>query len=91
MAHRPSEELQALKSIHPRIKLGIGVIDIKINHVERPEEIARRIETAEKILGLGRVGWVHPDCGFWMLKRSVVDAKIAALVKGRDLYLGRAS
>jgi len=91
MAHRPSEELQALKSIHPRIKLGIGVIDIKNNHVERPEEIARRIETAEKILGSGRVGWVHPDCGFWMLKRSVVDAKIAALVKGRDLYLGRAS
>ena len=31
-------------------------------------------------LGPGRVGWVHPDCGFWMLKRSVADRKIAALV-----------
>jgi 5-methyltetrahydropteroyltriglutamate--homocysteine methyltransferase len=91
MAHRPNEELQALKSIHPRIKLGIGVIDIKINHVETPEEIARRIENAEKVLGPGRVGWVHPDCGFWMLKRPVVDAKIVALVKGRDLYLGKTS
>jgi len=89
MAHRPSEELQALKSIHPRMKLGIGVIDIKINHVETPEEIARRIESAESILGPGRVGWVHPDCGFWMLKRPVVDAKIAALVKGRDSPLGK--
>ena len=39
-------------------------------------------------LGEGRVGWAHPDCGFWMLKRSIVDRKIAALVKGRDLYLG---
>jgi 5-methyltetrahydropteroyltriglutamate--homocysteine methyltransferase len=39
----------------------------------------------------------HPDtngmieyfiCGFWMLKRSVADRKIEALVKGRDRYLG---
>ncbi|HEV2495064.1 MAG TPA: cobalamin-independent methionine synthase II family protein [Terriglobia bacterium] len=90
-AHRPTQELQALKGIDPRIKLGVGVIDIKINHVETPEEIARRIDAAEKILGPSRVGWVHPDCGFWMLKRPVVDAKIAALVKGRDLYLGSVS
>ena len=39
-------------------------------------------------LGRGRVGWIHPDCGFWMLKRSVADRKIAALAAGRDLYLG---
>ena len=52
-------------------------------------EIARRIEAAEKKLGAGRVKFIHPDCGFWMLKRSVADRKIAALVKGRDLYLGR--
>jgi len=69
--------------------LGIGVVDVKINHVETAEEIARRLETAEKTLGAGRVGWIHPDCGFWMLKRSVADRKIAALVAGRDLYLGR--
>ena len=72
----------------PRIRLGIGVVDVKVNHVETAEEIARRIECAEKVAGPGRVGWVHPDCGFWMLKRSVADRKIAALVKGRDLYLG---
>ena len=70
-----------------RIKLGIGVIDIKDNHVERPEEIARRIEAVDRAVGPGRVGWIHPDCGFWMLKRSVADRKIAALAPGRDLYL----
>ena len=48
------------------------------------------MERAESVLGPGRVGWVHPDCGFWMLKRSVADRKIAALAQGRDLYLGRA-
>ncbi len=89
LAHRPAEDLNALRDVDHRIKLGIGVIDIKINHVESPDEIARRIETAEKVLGPGRVGWVHPDCGFWMLNRSVADRKIAALVQGRDRYLGK--
>ncbi len=89
MAHRPEADLLAMKELDPRIRLGIGVIDVKVNHVETAEEVARRIERAELHLGQGRVGWVHPDCGFWMLKRSVVDRKIEALVKGRDLYLGR--
>ena len=41
-----------------------------------------------KLIGPERIGWVHPDCGFWMLKRSVADRKIDSLVKGRDLYHG---
>ena len=77
------EELDA------RIGIGVGVVDIKVNHVETPDEIAGALERAERALGPGRVRYVHPDCGFWMLKRSVADRKIAALVKGRDLYLGR--
>jgi 5-methyltetrahydropteroyltriglutamate--homocysteine methyltransferase len=88
LACRPEEDLDALKDVDPKIKLGIGVIEVKVNHVESAEEVAARIEIAEKRLGAGRVGWVHPDCGFWMLKRSVADRKIAALVKGRNLYLG---
>ena len=82
MAHRPSDDLAALSAVDPRIRLGIGVVDVKVNHVETPEEIARRIECAARIAGPDRIGWVHPDCGFWMLKRSVADRKIAALVAG---------
>ncbi|HEY2342531.1 MAG TPA: methionine synthase [Chthoniobacteraceae bacterium] len=89
IAHRPSSDLEALREVDPRISLGIGVIDVKVNHLETADEVARRLEDAERILGAGRVGWAHPDCGFWMLKRSVVDRKIAALVAGRDKYLGR--
>ena len=89
MAHRPEEDLAAVREVDSRIRLGIGVIDVKVNHIETAEEVARRIENAERKLGAGRVGWVHPDCGFWMLTRSVVDRKIEALVKGRDLYFGR--
>jgi 5-methyltetrahydropteroyltriglutamate--homocysteine methyltransferase len=88
LAHRPQEDLEALKDVDPRIRLGIGVVDVKVNHIESAEEIARRIEQAEAVMGRGRIGWIHPDCGFWMLKRSVADRKIAALARGRDLYLG---
>lgn len=88
MAHRERHELEALRDIDARIRLGIGVVDVKVNHVETPEEVAYGLERAENAIGRGRIGWIHPDCGFWMLHRSVADRKIAALAKGRDLYLG---
>jgi 5-methyltetrahydropteroyltriglutamate--homocysteine methyltransferase len=88
LAHRPASDLDALREIDPSIGIGLGVIDIKRNHIETSDEIARAIESAEKTLGEGRVRYVHPDCGFWMLQRSVADRKIQSLVAGRDLYLG---
>ena len=88
LQHRPDEDLEALKDVSSDITLGIGVIDVKVNYIETPDEVAKSIQKAEKVLGEGCVGWVHPDCGFWMLKRSVVDRKIESLVKGRDKYIG---
>jgi 5-methyltetrahydropteroyltriglutamate--homocysteine methyltransferase len=88
LAFRPEDDLKALAQINQRIDLGIGVIDVKVNHIETPDQVANRIEKAEKKLGEGRIKWIHPDCGFWMLKRSIADRKMEALVKGRDKYLG---
>jgi 5-methyltetrahydropteroyltriglutamate--homocysteine methyltransferase len=87
-ARRGYNELEALKELRPEITLGVGVVDIKDNQVETPEEIARRIEHAVQVLGAARIKWVHPDCGFWMLPRSVADRKMHALVQGRDKYCG---
>jgi 5-methyltetrahydropteroyltriglutamate--homocysteine methyltransferase len=88
-AFRGYEELAHFKEmLEPKIAIGLGVIDIKVNTVETPEIVARRIESAAKIVGAERIKWVHPDCGFWMNKRSIADRKMEALVKGRDLYLG---
>ena len=88
LAHRPDDDLEALRDVDERIELGLGVVDVKVNHIETADEIASRIEQAESTLGEGRVRWIHPDCGFWMLKRSVADRKIASLAAGRDKYLG---
>jgi 5-methyltetrahydropteroyltriglutamate--homocysteine methyltransferase len=88
LAHRPPSDLEALRELDRRIGIGVGVVDIKVNHVETRDEVATALERAEQTLGPGRIRYAHPDCGFWMLKRSVADRKIAALVEGRDLYLG---
>lgn len=88
-AHRPVEELAAFRNLRPEIGMGLGVVDIKRTDVESADDIARAIERAEKAIGPGRVRYIHPDCGFWMLKRSIADAKIRALVLGRDRFEGR--
>ncbi|HUF09202.1 MAG TPA: hypothetical protein VMO47_07780, partial [Rhodothermales bacterium] len=88
-AFRGYEELEYLKELRPEIGVGLGVIDIKTTVVESPERVARRIEDAAKVLGEDRIKYVHPDCGFWMLKRSIADRKMKALVEGRDLFEGR--
>lgn len=89
LARRPKVEIELLKDVKPEIGLGVGVIDIKDNEIETPEKVARRIERICEVVSPERVAYVHPDCGFWMLPRSVADGKIEALVKGRDQFLGR--
>jgi 5-methyltetrahydropteroyltriglutamate--homocysteine methyltransferase len=90
-ARRPADELAVFKQLRPEIGLGLGVIDIKATVIESPDSIARAIERAENLLGPGRVRYVHPDCGFWMLKRNIADGKIRALVEGRNRYEGLVS
>jgi 5-methyltetrahydropteroyltriglutamate--homocysteine methyltransferase len=89
IARRPAAELAILKDVKPELGLGIGVIDIKDNEVESPELVAERIEQAANELGAERIHYVHPDCGFWMLPRSVSDGKMQSLVRGRNLFEGR--
>ena len=88
-AHRPPEELAVFRDLRRGIGFGLGVVDIKRTEIESPDQVARAIESAEKTLGRGRVKYIHPDCGFWMLPRNVADGKIRALAAGRDLFEGR--
>jgi 5-methyltetrahydropteroyltriglutamate--homocysteine methyltransferase len=81
--------LPLLKDVDPKKGIGLSVVDIKDNEVESAELIASRIENAARILGEDRIHYVHPDCGFWMLQRSVADRKMQALAAGRDLFYGR--
>jgi 5-methyltetrahydropteroyltriglutamate--homocysteine methyltransferase len=89
-ARRGYGEIDAMRELDRRIGLGVGVVDVKDNEVESGELIARRLDQVTKALGPGRVRYIHPDCGLWMLHRSVADRKLRALVEGRDLFEGRA-
>jgi 5-methyltetrahydropteroyltriglutamate--homocysteine methyltransferase len=88
-ARRGYDELEVFRDLHPNIRLGIGVVDIKDNEIESPQLIASRIDSIVRTVGEGRLKYIHPDCGFWMLHRSVVDRKMRSLVEGRDLFEGR--
>lgn len=89
MAHRPAEEVAVFRGLRPDIGLGLGVVDVKRTEVESADDIARALDRVTKLLGAERVRYIHPDCGFWMLKRPIADAKIRALVEGRDLFESR--
>lgn len=86
MARRDDSELDAIRAIKPEMGLGIGVIDIKSTIIETADDVARRIERAVRRAAPGQIQYVHPDCGFWMLKRTIADRKMRALVEGRDLF-----
>jgi len=86
--NRPEDEIEVFKELKSGIGLGIGIIDIKSSEVETPDQIARDLDRVASMVGPDRIKYIHPDCGFWMLERSVADAKIRALVQGRDLFLG---
>ncbi len=88
-AFRGYKELERFGDLDERIGLGIGVIDIKTTVIESAEEVARRVETAASLIGEDRIRYIHPDCGFWMLPRSVADGKMRAIVEGRDLFYGQ--
>ena len=54
--------------------------------LHRPAD-GSRPRRAGSLIGLGRIRYVHPDCGFWMLKRGIADGKMRALVAGRNLHV----
>ena len=88
-ARRGYKELPILKDVDANIGIGLSVVDIKDNEVESADLIASRIENACQVVGEERIHYIHPDCGFWMLQRSVADRKMRALAKGRDLFYDR--
>lgn len=86
---RPVEELALLAQVKPTMKFGLGVIDVKDLQAESADQVAKRIEILAGYIGAERIAYVNPDCGLRMLPRPVADAKLRALVQGRNLFQGQ--
>jgi 5-methyltetrahydropteroyltriglutamate--homocysteine methyltransferase len=89
-ANREMTELDVLPELAAAgFDLAVGVVDVKSSYLETAEDVAER---AELVLQAGvpveRLALV-PDCGFSQTTRRATQAKLRALVAGRDLLLGR--
>ena len=68
----------------PSKKIHVGVLDLRDVAVETREVVAQRIAAALEHITVERVV-VAPDCGMKYLPRQVAFAKLANMVRGRDL------
>jgi len=80
-ARRGDEELVLLERHHWDRGLGLGVIDVRSEQVETPDEVAARIRRGLRYVPAERLS-VNPDCGLRQLSGDAARGKLAALVAG---------
>ena len=82
-------EADVLRGLPDDRRVGVGVVNQKLNSVERVEEIRRRISRAVGLFGEERV-LLTPDCGFATFADNPVasaqtaEAKLKAIVEARN-------
>lgn len=79
-AAQPGLDPSIVTELRPRAVI-MGVIDLSVDDVERPEQIATTIRSALRHVGPEELA-VSPDCGMKFLPRSVARAKLESMVEG---------
>ncbi|HVK18208.1 MAG TPA: cobalamin-independent methionine synthase II family protein, partial [Fimbriiglobus sp.] len=86
MATPRAGELAPLRDLPESCRIGVGVVNQKLDRVETADEITRRAEAAVEAFGPSRV-LLNPDCGFAtfadnpLASAQVAEAKLAAIVQ----------
>jgi 5-methyltetrahydropteroyltriglutamate--homocysteine methyltransferase len=86
MATPRAGELEPLKDLPKTAKLGLGVVNQKLDKVETTEDILAKAEAAVALLGPDRVS-LNPDCGFAtfadnpLASAEVAERKLGAIVQ----------
>jgi 5-methyltetrahydropteroyltriglutamate--homocysteine methyltransferase len=87
-------ELDALRDLPADCRIGVGVVNQKLDRVEPVEEIVARAEAAVALFGPDRV-WLVPDCGFAtfadnpVASGQVAEAKLTAIADAARVLRGR--
>ena len=87
-------EAEVLRAIPADKRIGVGVVNQKLDAVETVEDIRRRIRRAVDLFGQERV-LLTPDCGFAtfadnpVASAAAAEAKLRAIVKARDLFAAK--
>ncbi|MFQ5837798.1 MAG: hypothetical protein ACE5HJ_03340 [Thermoplasmata archaeon] len=66
-------------------EVGLGVVDVHVSRVEKPEEVRDRILRAAKILQDADRIYVNPDCGLRTRTWKVAFQKLRNMVEGASL------
>jgi 5-methyltetrahydropteroyltriglutamate--homocysteine methyltransferase len=78
------EGLDLFKKYKTDKEIVVGVIDVKSEEIETPEEVARRIRRALEFIPANKM-WVSPDCGMKFMPRDRAFGKLKAMVEGAKL------
>jgi 5-methyltetrahydropteroyltriglutamate--homocysteine methyltransferase len=87
-------ELAPLADLPRECRVGVGVVNQKIDRVESVEEIVEKAEAAARLFGPDRVV-LNPDCGFATFADSplssaaVAEAKLGAIANAARTLRGR--
>jgi 5-methyltetrahydropteroyltriglutamate--homocysteine methyltransferase len=87
-ARKGYDDVALFKKYHPSFKLGLGVIDVKTETVETPEQVAARVDRALGVIDPDRIV-VNPDCGLRHLPTKIALAKLRAMNAGAALVRAR--
>jgi 5-methyltetrahydropteroyltriglutamate--homocysteine methyltransferase len=87
-ARKGYDDVALFKKYHPAFKLGLGVIDVKNEAVETPQQVASRVDRALAVLDPESIV-VNPDCGLRHLPTKVALAKLRAMSVGAALVRAR--
>jgi 5-methyltetrahydropteroyltriglutamate--homocysteine methyltransferase len=82
-------ELEVLRTLPDDRRVGVGVVNQKLDRVESVDEIAAKLESAIAVFGPQRI-LINPDCGFAtfadnpVTSASVAEAKLVNMVRAAE-------
>lgn len=89
------DPVKLAKELPDDIEIGLGVLRVRDNRVEEPQEIVSIADRVAKVIGAERV-WLNPDCGFAPgmyrgFPRAIAFAKLRSMVKAAEILKNKYS
>lgn len=88
MANREFAEIELLKEFAQKMRVAVGIIDVKNYYIETEADVVERIENCLKYVPAEKLS-VAPDCGLSQTARWAARKKLINMVKGAKQVRGQ--
>ena len=85
MANREFAEIELLQPFAEKMKVAVGIVDVKNYYIETVDDIKYRIEKCLKYVPLDKLS-VAPDCGLSQTARWAARQKLHNMVIGAKTF-----